>query len=236
MNIKLFRIIVLSAAISVCLWSAAHTSTGLRIAAAVFNSPKLIEGCPPGWKFDIKAGSPWINIQRVGRSYCLHMFSDGESSFGIRRAVHVDVREYPYISWEWAATRLPRGGDFRKKDKDDQVLQVYVAFPATGWPEVLNTPVIGYIWDSEAPKGAVGRSAQNGGSKLRYIVLRNKSDKTRKWFAEKRNVYEDYRKLFPDINNGEPTGPTKGIQISTNAQNTRTSAEGYISDIYFSSN
>jgi hypothetical protein len=229
-------ILALSVMISSVAWNTAHPAAGLRIPAAVFNSPELVNGCPPGWEFDIRKGTPWINLQRIGNSYCLHMYSDGSSSFGIRRAVQVDVRRYPYLTWEWAASRLPRGGDFRNRAKDDQVLQLYVAFPPTGWPEVLNTPVIGYIWDSEAPKGTVGRSAQSGGSKLRYIVLRNKADKMMTWYTERRNVYEDYKRLFPDINDGEPTGPTKGIQIFTNAQNTGTSAEGYISDIYFSSN
>jgi hypothetical protein len=56
------------------------------------------------------------------------------------------------------------------------------------------------------------------------------------WHTEKRNIYADYKKLFPDINGGEPTGPTVGMEIFINSQHTGTQAEGFIGNIYFSKN
>jgi outer membrane protein OmpA-like peptidoglycan-associated protein len=97
------------------------------------------------------------------------------------------------------------------------------------------SPIVGYIWDNEAPKGWSGRSAQIGGDKMRYIVLRNKTDKTGQWYTERRNIYEDYKKLFGDINGGEPLGVTTGVQVHINSQRTKTPAEGMIGEIYFSS-
>jgi outer membrane protein OmpA-like peptidoglycan-associated protein len=125
------------------------------------------------------------------------------------------------------------GGDVRRKSADDQALQVYVAFKETGFPAMLNTPVIGYIWDNEAPKGWSGRSTQVGGDKMRYIVLRNKTDRIGQWYTERRNIYEDYKRLFGDINGGEPLGVTTGLQIHINTQRTKTPAEGLIGDIFF---
>jgi hypothetical protein len=131
-------------------------------------------------------------------------------------------------------SKLPPGGDVRKSETDDQAAQIYLAFPAKGFPAKLNTPVIGYIWDNEAPKEWTGRSPQLGGGKMRYVVVRNRIDKLGSWYAEKRNIYHDYQKLFRDLQGGEPTGPTQGISLYINSQHTRSAAECYIGDIFFS--
>jgi outer membrane protein OmpA-like peptidoglycan-associated protein len=143
------------------------------------------------------------------------------------------VKKYPILCWRWKASRLPKGGDVRKSVTDDQSLQVYVAFKESGFLG-MNTPVVGYIWDNEAPKGWSGRSPQTGGDKLRYIVLRNKADKVGQWYTERRNIYQDYKRLFADTNGGEPQSATTGMQIHINSQRTKSPAEGMIGEIYFS--
>jgi outer membrane protein OmpA-like peptidoglycan-associated protein len=162
------------------------------------------------------------------------LISLGDSSFGLRKEASVDVKKFPILRWRWKVKKLPRGGDVRKSSTDDQALQVYVAFKETGFPSILNTPIIGYIWDNEAPKGWTGRSQQIGGNKLRYIVLRNKTDKIGQWYAEQRNIYQDYKRLFRDIKGGEPQGLTTGLQIYINSQRTKSPAEGLVGEIYFS--
>lgn len=200
-----------------------------------FRSLDMPGGAPAGWALEKKAGTPSMKMAKDGDHYYLHLLSQGNSSFGVRTSARVNVKEFPIISWRWKVDKMPVGGDVRKKATDDQAIQVYIAFKETGFPAVLNTPVVGYIWDNEAPKGWSGRSRQIGGDKMRYIVLRNKTDKTGQWYTERRNVYEDYKKLFGDINGGEPLGVTTGLQIHINTQRTRTPAEALIGEIYFSS-
>lgn len=199
-----------------------------------FQSTELKGGVPAGWKLDKKSGAPSLSVEKEGNHYYLHLMSNSHASFGLRTAARVNVKDYPILTWRWKVDKMPAGGDVRKAATDDQALQVYVAFKETGFPAALNTPVVGYIWDNEAPKGWMGRSAQMGGDKLRIIVLRNKTDKTGQWYTERRNVYEDYKKLFYDINRGEPLGVTTGLQVHINAQHTKTYAEGRIGDIAFS--
>jgi len=194
----------------------------------------MAAGAPSGWALETKSGTPIVRLEPQENSFCLRLTSDSESSFGIKKEIRVDIREYPFINWRWKVNRLPKGGDVRSTDTDDQALQIYVAFPATGWPEALNTPVVGYIWDSEAPKGWTGRSAHTGGGMLRYVVVRNKTDRLGQWFTEKRNIYQDYQRLFSDVKGGQPPGPTRGLQLYINSQHTRTAAEGYVCEIYFS--
>jgi outer membrane protein OmpA-like peptidoglycan-associated protein len=204
------------------------------IPVAKFTSPVMAAGVPEGWNLEKKTGTPLIKMEKEGNTFFLHLTSLGNSSFGLRKEARIDVKKFPILCWRWKVNKLPRGGDVRKKSTDDQALQVYVAFKEIGFPAVLNTPVIGYIWDNEAPKGWSGRSQQLGGDKLRYIVLRNRTDKTGKWYTERRNLYQDYKKLFGDIKGGEPQGLTTGLQIHINSQRTKSPADSLIGEIYFS--
>jgi hypothetical protein len=217
----------------------APTSPGMSakkdiVLVAGFDSAHMQKGAPAGWILDRIEGTPVLKLEKSSEIYCLHMRSDSESSFGVKKEIKVDIKEYPYLNWRWKATRLPDGGDVRKTDTDDQAIQLYVAFAPTGFPARLNTNVVGYIWDDEAPKGWTGRSSRTGGGKLRYLVVRNKTDHLGQWYTEKRNIYDDYKKLFKDIKGGEPPGPTHGIQFHINSQHTESEAESYICEVFFS--
>ena len=202
------------------------------IRAARFFSAELVQGVPPGWALDRKAGTANFRLEKAGNAFVVRLISDGNSSFGIKREIEVDLREFPFLNWRWKAVRLPRGGDVRNAATDDQAVQLYVAFTATGFPAALNTPAIGYIWDNEAPRGWTGRSEQAGGGKIRYMVLRNKADPVGEWQTESRNIQKDFRKLFPDLNDVDSV--TFGIQLHINSQYTKSEAEGCIGDVYFS--
>ena len=204
------------------------------VLVAGFDSPQMQNGAPAGWLLDRRKGTPSLKLEKGADTYYLHMQSNNESSFGIKGETKVDIKEYPYLNWKWKVTWLPDRGDVRKADKDDQAIQLYVAFTPTGFPEVLNTPVLGYIWDNEAPKGWTGRSAQVGGGKLRYVVMRNNTDQLGTWYAEKTNIYEDFQTLLKDVTPSDPPGITHGVQFHINSQNTNSAAESYIYDVYFS--
>jgi hypothetical protein len=204
------------------------------IVVAKYRTPRLVNGLPEGWSLMRHCGTPRINLVRAGEAYYIHMNSDARSGFGIEKVVRVDLREYPYLNWTWRATQLPRGGDVRKSATDDQAIQIYVVLPATGYPEAINTPILTYIWDNEAPKGLAIRSPKPWLRKIRYLVVRNKTDQLGQWYTEKRNVYEDYKRIFRDIDGGEPRGATHGVRLYINSQNTRSHAEGFIGEVYFS--
>ncbi|MFH1625936.1 MAG: DUF3047 domain-containing protein, partial [Pseudomonadota bacterium] len=90
-----------------------------------------------------------------------------------------------------------------------------------------NTRLIGYIWDNEPPKGSMVTS--QWWPKLKYVVLRNKTDKLNEWVSERRNVYEDYKQLF-----GEEPPEVGGLALHINSQYTKSEAESCFDDIYFS--
>ena len=192
-----------------------------------FSGKKTDEGIPAGWKLDVRTGDSDVSLVEAKGNYWVQ-FRSQNSSFGLRKEVSFDIKEYPYLNWSWKVAKLPEKGDFRKKNQDDQAAQIYVLFPR--WPAKVNTDVVGYLWESNAKnKGLEGESP--AWSKSKVIVLQAGPEKLQQWVEEKRNVYEDYKKLF-----GKEPPNVGGLSIYINTQHTQGTAESFFDTIYFSKN
>jgi len=200
------------------------------IVVTEFETVDMKDGIPVGWKAERSQGTLDMTLEDDNGRSVLHLKTDNESSYGISKEVMVDANIHHFLRWRWKAVTLPAGADVRKKERDDQAIQLYVAFEPTGWPRRLKMPVIGYIWDTEAPKGIDVTSSQPFAGRVRYVVLRNKEDDLNRWYTEERNIAADYARLFPDIDGGE-IRRIEGFSIYINAQNTGTAAESFIGDI-----
>jgi hypothetical protein len=184
------------------------------------------DGIPKGWSLEKSpGGESKISLEQDKEGSFLHILSVNDT-FGLKKEMSFDIRKYPYLTWRWKALRLPKEGDIRKRETDDQAGQVYALFPK--FPTTVNTRSMGYIWDSNAPLGFSGTSTAY--SKMKYFVLQSGTGKLDQWIWETRNVYEDYKKLFQE----EP--PTAGgILLYINTQHTQGSAEIEYGDLFFSS-
>lgn len=184
------------------------------------------QGLPQGWSLEKEPGqNSKIAIKKEKEIYFLHLFSANDS-FGLKKEISFDIRKYPYFFWRWRATVLPKEGDIRKRETDDQAGQIYVIFPK--FPTMINSRSVGYIWDTQAPAGISGTSTAY--SKMKYVVLQSGHTKLHQWLAESRNVYEDYKNLFKE----EP--PLVGaVLVYINSQHTKSSASCDYADIFFSS-
>jgi len=182
------------------------------------------KGVPLGWELKEKEGSPIFRLEKEEDAYVLHLISKN-SSFGLTKEIDVDIKEYPYLNFRWKVKELPSNGDFRKKETDDQAAQIYVVF---GRFKSL-AKIVGYLWETTAPKLITGVSPV--WNKTRLIVLESGPEKIGKWVWEKRNIYDDYKLLFDK----EPPKANL-ISIYINSQHTKSSAESYFGEIYFSKN
>jgi hypothetical protein len=192
-----------------------------------FSDGKRSGGIPEGWSLEKKTGDPEIKVEQAGDNAYVH-FRSNNSSYGLKKEMNFALKDYPYLNWKWKVTYMPEKGDFLKKETDDQAAQVYVIFPR--FPAKLNTEIVGYLWESNPKnKGAEGESP--AWSKSKVIVLQAGSEKLNQWVQEKRNVYEDYKRLFKK----EPP-KTGGISLYINTQHTQGKAESFFSQIYFSKN
>jgi len=179
---------------------------------------------PDGWDVKEWKGKAEFKVVKDGDCTAVHLKSD-RSSGALYKEMDFDIRDFPVLHWKWKAEKLPAGADVRFKHKDDQAAQIYVIFPK--WPALVNSRVIGYIWDTTAPAGAFIPSTKS--SNTRYVVIRSGPDGLGQWFSEQRNVYEDYRKSF----NEDPPRVGK-VSVMIDSDDMASTAESYFSDIYFS--
>lgn len=165
----------------------------------------------------------------------MQMISSGETAFGFRKKIYVDILAYPYLNWSWKATKLPDGGDIRKKDCDDQSIQIYLSLQIPGEGGLFSTPpALAYIWDNKAPKDTLAKSPHAILSNVRYLVLRNGKDNLETWFTEERNILKDVYRAFGLHSSGNRPIMVKGVLLFINTHHTKSDAEGCIGNIYFS--
>ena len=183
------------------------------------------KGVPNGWKTQ-SWGSPKYEFEVVSESptRVLHLVSNGDSST-INKDIKINCKDYPVLQWRWKLVELPKGADARRKETDDQALQIYVTFPR--FPSAVRSRVIGYIWDTTAPAGTIVKSQKTG--LVTYVVMRSGVAEITKWVTETRNVCEDYKKIYGE----EPDEKMEALSIGIDSDDTRSRAEGYVGEILF---
>lgn len=154
----------------------------------------------------------------------LHLASGSDNSFSVGAEREILLPEFPVLEWEWKVTRLPKGGDVRVRARDDQAAAMCVVVN----PGLTGFDSLCYLWENDGPKNTPIVSTQREASK--YIILRTaKVDGTGKWYKERRNIYEDYKRLFGK----EPEHEALiGVQIDSN--DTGSSAEAFFRRIFLS--
>lgn len=176
---------------------------------------------PDGWQVKVSRGTPQIATVREGNRYYLDLKSH-DSSYGLERAVDVDPREAPYLTWKWLVKELPAGGDFRHAKSDDQAAQVLVAF--------ADRRVVSYIWDTTAPPGTMENTSSIPLMHISAVVCRSGAADLNRWLTESHNLAGDYEKAY-----GRPAPRVKGIRLQINTQHTGTSAESCFGEVAFRS-
>ena len=188
--------------------------------------PLGTRGVPGEWKGQ-SWGKPAHDIEVVSDNGqpVLRLRSKGETST-ISRDLKggVDLDETPILEWSWKVITLPTGGNACQKSTDDEAAQVYVAWLRS--PEAVRSRIIGYVWDSTAPPGTICKSQKT--PTVTYVVLRSGSDELGKWITERRNVVEDFRKIYGEA----PDKPT-AVSLSIDSDDTRSSAELFIGPTVF---
>ena len=149
-------------------------------------------------------------VQDDGRPV-LQLMTDREA-MRVGRTLKVDPKKTPWLVWEWKPLVLPKGGDVRHPERNDQAGRVMVVFE--GMKGIL------YVWDTTAPVGTEVRPDELEIFQRVLIVVRSGPRQLRHWSRERRNVSEDYRRIF-----GEKPRPIKlvGVESHSNDTETRTS-------------
>jgi hypothetical protein len=188
--------------------------------------PVGTRGIPGEWN-EQNWGKPAYDFEIVSDDGqpALHLRSKGDSSTISRDlGASVQLNETPILEWRWKVITLPAGGNACQQSTDDEAAQVYVAWVRS--PEAVRSRIIGYVWDSTAPAGTICKSQKT--STVTYVVLRSGSGGLGKWITERRNVVEDFRKIYGEA----PENPT-ALSLGIDSDDTRSSADSLIGTTVF---
>jgi hypothetical protein len=160
-------------------------------------------------------------VHKSAEEHYLHVASGKNNSFTVGSERPFELKTWPVLEWEWKVSKLPKGGDVRVKERDDQAASVCVVVD----PGLTGFDSLCYIWENEGPKDKPITSSKREASK--YLILRTgKSDKLGAWYKEERRIYEDYKRLFGK----EPREKAVvGVQIDSN--DTESSGEAFYRNI-----
>jgi DUF3047 family protein len=168
---------------------------------------------PPDWKPRKEAGREVYRLADENGRRFLRALSRG---LGIQagREVSWDLATHPVLAWAWRPRQFPTGADERESKKNDSAVSVYAAFPHTSW----SVKALKYVWSERVPRGT--RLTSNGGL-TQGLVLRTGAPASSEWVEERVNVRDDYRARF-----GEDAPKPSGIAVLTDADDTKSTAEG----------
>ena len=192
---------------------------------AVSPAQKDIKQLPKGWALKVWHGRADVRlIKDENRDVKVLRMRSEKASVSIYREVKLDLNKFPVLSWKWKVTKLPAGADARNVESDDQAAGIYVVFPR--FPSFINSLLIGYVWETSAPVGSILKSRKN--PMVHYIVVRSGMDDLDKWITEKRNVMDDYRRVF-----GSEAPKVGGIALMIDTDDTLSDAESYFARVEF---
>lgn len=164
----------------------------------------------------------WVNGSKAARVISVKAEKGGKylsvdsrgDSFTAGKNFSYDLSDYRFLSWRWRVLALPVNGSEANKKTNDSAAAVYVCFKGlTPLPYCLK-----YVWSSTVPSGTVLPSPHRAATKI--MVLRSGPAGLGAWTEEKRNVYEDYLKVFGKKTVKNPVG----IAVLTDSDDTRSRA------------
>jgi len=198
---------------------------GLAIAVAAGAAERSViiddfeDDLRPGWEVKEFKGRTVYLVVHDG-SHVLKAESRDAAS-GLIFKMEYSLRDYPILAWRWKVANILDKGDETKKGGDDYPARVYVVFPHWFFPK---TKSINYIWANKLPKGQHVPNPFTGNAIM--VAVESGRENIGRWISERRNVYEDYRRLF-----GEEPPMVGAIAIMTDTDNTGGAATAWYDDI-----
>jgi hypothetical protein len=198
---------------------------GLAIAVAAGAAERSViiddfeDDLRPGWEVkEFKGRTVYLVVH--DDSHVLKAESRDAAS-GLIFKMEYSLRDYPILAWRWKVANILDKGDETKKVGDDYPARVYVVFPHWFFPK---TKSINYIWANKLPKGQHVPNPFTGNAIM--VAVESGRENVGRWVSERRNVYEDYRRLF-----GEEPPMVGAIAIMTDTDNTGGAATAWYDDI-----
>ncbi len=177
-------------------------------------------GPKPSWKIKKFQGATQYSITDLDGEKVMMAFSNKAASAIVFKREY-SLHDFPVLSWRWKVRNVISKGDYQSQGGDDYAARVYVIFPHRFFPW---TRSINYVWANRMPKGSHSPSPYTARSVM--VAMQTGPENTGSWITERRNVREDYRRIF-----GEEPPAVGGIAIMTDTDDTGGSALAWYDDI-----
>jgi len=199
--------------------AAGSAAAPLRLPVAAFSDTGLA-----GWETrEFKGRTRYRLVSLEGRRV-LRADVRGTAS-GLFRKIEIDLERTPWLHWSWRVDNIYQGVDEQQKSGDDYPARIYVV--DSGGLLFWNTRALNYVWSSTMPAGRAWPSAFTSNAML--LAVESGSGHTGQWRHYRRNVREDFKRLF-----GADVNRIEAVALMTDADNAGQAATAYYGDIYFS--
>ncbi len=178
------------------------------------------KGLHPRWEEKEFKGRTLYSVAAEGDGHVLRAESSGTAS-GLVLKHEYDVKDLPVLTWRWKVSNIINRGNERRKEGDDYAARVYVVFPH--WLP-FRTRSINYIWANRLKQGEC--VANTYYARAMMCAVQSGGEKAGTWITERRNVYEDFKRLF-----GEEPPKAGAIAVMTDTDQTGESATAWYDDI-----
>lgn len=168
-----------------------------------------------------------VQEEENGNKYLYYNHTDARHlNLPLKERDNINIYKTPILSWRWKVDQIPEGADETSKDTNDAAASIYVVFDMGRVALFKRVPKsIRYTWSSTLKKGS-DHSIFFGNQKI--VVLESGEEKVGKgWIKVKRNIVDDYRRLFGD----DPPGTPLAILILSDGDSTHQPAIASYDDL-----
>jgi hypothetical protein len=136
----------------------------------------------------------------------------------------IDLAETPWLTWSWKVSRIYSDIDEQARSGDDFPARLYVVAKTGLLPwKVLS---INYVWSSTSPIDSDWKNPYS--DKAAMIAVQSGSAQVGNWTEQRRNVAEDFQKVF-----GQRINRIQGFAIMVDGDNTGQAATAWFGNIEF---
>jgi len=208
-------------------------------------SHEATDGVPDRWEpYIVRPSTPRTQYRLVatGEGTVLEASADRSAS-GLYRRIRIDPKSHPIIEWRWNVVQAVPGVDTRVSSREDSPARLVISFHGdvnrldfaerttlrmykalTG--QTLPYAILMYIWSAALPAGTVVPSPHT--EKIQMIVVQGDEGRAGQWTRFRRNVLEDYRRVF-----GEDPWDIVAVGVMSDSDQTGQTARALYGDITF---
>ena len=188
--------------------------------AAVQTIVDFEDGLPPDTEEHRFAGQTQYRVVKLDNGRVLSATARGSAS-GLIFPTRFNPAEWPWLEWRWKIEGVVQNGDARLKRGDDYAARVYVIFPH--WLP-LRTRSINYIWANRLPRESAQANTYTANAMM--LALQSGNGNSGEWVAERRNLVDDYRRLF-----GEEPPDEALVAVMTDSDQTQEAVQAWYDEI-----